>query len=127
MVYTWLKDENEEMGERKCFDSIEECIKDARENCGDLKKFYIIEHKEVPIEGIQFKDVLNAVEICMREKCGEIADYWDISSVTGEYSYRQAIYDKYNKKLEKLTKEYLKEISKATILYEATKYIEVEF
>lgn len=126
MVYTWLKDENEEMGERKCFDSIEECIKDARANCGDLKKFYIIENEEVPIEGIQLKDVLNAVEICMREKCGEMANDWDISSVTGKYSYRQAIYDKYNKKLEKLTMEYLRELSATTILYEATGYIKVE-
>lgn len=126
-MYTWMEYPNTEMWNKDTFETIEECVEDAKKHyfigCGDV--IYIGECKPATIGGIYLDDVLERVEEDMYEQVGDVAYDWDISSTKGPYENRQSIYDKYNKKLEKLVKDYIKEIEEGSKFYTVTNVQEV--
>lgn len=126
-MYTWMEYPNVEMWNKDTFETIEECVEDAKKHyfveSGDV--IYIGECKPATIGGIYLDDVLERVEEDMYEQVGDAAYDWDISSTRGPYENRQSIYDKYNKKLEKLVKDYIKEIEEGSKFYTVTNVQEV--
>ena len=118
-MYSWVNDCNTEIWNNGMFDTVEECVKDARyENFveyelssnNDDYVIYVGECVPVDIDGIYLDDILERVEETMYGEMGEVAEGWDIYSTSGEYQDRKPIYDKYQKQLEILVLNYIKEI-----------------
>ncbi len=117
-MYTWMENDNCDIWNRGEFETIEECIEEALD-CGyELgETIYVGECQKVEVGGIYFDDVLERVEETMYEEVGEVSEGWDISSITGAYSDRKEIYEKYQNKLENLVMEYIKEIKEIPRFY----------
>lgn len=126
-MYTWMEYPNVEMWNKDTFETIEECVEDAKKHyfveSGDV--IYIGECKPATIGGIYLDDVLERVEEDMYEQVGEVSVGWDITSVREPYADRKPIYDKYEKRLEKLVKDYIKEIEEGSKFYTVTNMQEV--
>lgn len=80
--YTWEFDENEEYWQNGTFDTIEECIHDAKEV---MKDDYIGKHDVIYVgETEKFnpfvlaEDVIEHLEQQAFSECGEAAEGWDI-------------------------------------------------
>lgn len=106
--YTWAEDAAEEIWLNGEFGSVEECIKEAKANghaTGDT--IYIGECETVELGGIDLSSVLEYVEEDMYCQVGEVAEGWNISSITKD---RRAIYEVYEERLAKLVEDYINEI-----------------
>ena len=117
MKYTWerYRDANIWMNDK--FDSVEECIEDARNNYEmDGKTIYIGKCESVSIGGIDFDSVLDSVEQDMYDQVGEASEGWNIGYIRGNPD-RAAVLEKYNKKLLDLVMEYLEEIHEVPKFY----------
>ena len=117
MKYTWerYRDANIWMNEE--FDSIQECIEDARSNGfekGDT--IFIGECKPVEITGIDFDSVLESVEQSVYEEVGQVSEGWTIGYIRGNTA-RAAVLEKYDKKLLDLVMQYLEEIHEVPNFY----------
>lgn len=117
-MYTWMENDNCDIWDRDEFTTIEECISDAYD-CGyePGETIYVGECQKVEVGGIYFDDVLERVEETMYDEVGAVSEGWDISSITGAYSDRKEIYEKYQNKLENLVMEYIKEIKEIPSFY----------
>lgn len=75
--YTWSESKNDELWQHDCFDTVEECIKDAKENydykVGETIAVGITEPFVVSIDG---SDVLERLEENAYEECGEASEGW---------------------------------------------------
>lgn len=114
MKYTW-EIYNEDIWTNAQYDSIEECIQDAI----DLSKgdsVFIGECEPVSLKGIHFDYVLDSVEQAMYDEVGEVSMDWRIGYIRGNDA-RNAIVEKYDKKLLDLVMEYLKEIDEIPNFY----------
>lgn len=126
-MYTWIGNDNCDIWDRGEFDTIEECIGEALD-CGfePGDTIYIGECENVEVGGIYFDDVLDHMEETMYEEVGEASEGWNISSITGAYSDRKEIYEKYQNKLENLVMEYLDEIKEIPSFYKVINVRSVE-
>ena len=126
-MYTWMKNSNTDIWNNDIFVSVEECIKDAKENyavkSGEM--IYVGECQDVSIGGIELEDILYSIEEDMYNQVGEVSVSWDIDSTNGAYAHRQPIYDKYNEKLRQLVTEYIKEIGENPTFYNIVNVREV--
>ena len=78
-MYTWMDYPNAEIWNHDCFETIEECIQDAKDNYKiDSDMIYVGECKDVSIGGIDLDDILCRVEEDMYEQVGEVSEGWDI-------------------------------------------------
>ena len=117
MKYTWEQYRDADIWMHDEFDSVEECIEDARNNYEiDDGTIYIGECEPVNIGGIDFDSVLDSVEQNMYDKVGEISEGWNITYIKGDTA-RAAVLDKYDKKLFDLVMQYLEEIHKVPKFY----------
>ena len=117
MKYTWERYRYADIWMNEFFDSVEECIEDARNNYEmDGKTIYIGECKPVEITGIDFDSVLDSVELSVYDEVGEISEGWNIGYISGDTN-RAAVIEKYDKKLLDLVMEYLKEINEVPNFY----------
>ena len=126
-MYTWMENDNCDIWDRGEFNTIEECIDEALD-CGyePGDTIYVGECQNVEVGGIYFDDVLDRVEETMYDEVGEVSEGWNISSMTGAYSDRKEIYEKYQNKLENLVMEYLKEIKEMPYFYKVVNVGPVE-
>ena len=117
-MYTWMENDNCDIWNRGEFETIKECIDEALD-CGyePGDTIYVGECQKVEVGGIYFDDVLDRVEETMYEEVGEVSEGWDIISITGAYSDRKEIYEKYEEKLRQLVLDYLKEIKEEPGFY----------
>lgn len=117
-MYTWMENDNCDIWDRGEFETIKECIDEALD-CGyePGDTIYVGECQEVEVGGIYFDDVLDRVEETMYDEVGEVSEGWDITSITGSYSYRKEIYEKYEEKLRHLVVDYLKEVKEEPSFY----------
>lgn len=126
-MYTWMENDNCDIWNRGEFDTIEECIDEAFD-CGfePGDTIYVGECQRVEVNGIYFDDVLDRVEEKMYDEVGEVAEGWNISSITGSYSDRKEIYERYEEKLRIMVMEYLKEIKEEPEFYKVVNVGPVE-
>lgn len=126
-MYTWMEYPNAEIWNKDTFETIEECVEDAKKNylIKSGEEIYIGECKDVEIGGIYLEDVLERVEEDMYDKVGEVSEGWGITSIREPYEDRQPVYDKYDKKLEKLVKDYIEEIGETPGFYKVVNEREV--
>lgn len=109
-LYTWSQ-LNDNWENADTFETIEECIEDAKATIGqyiDIKDGYTIYVGECvePTIFADFDDVLEDVADQAENDYGEEAEDWDICYDDS----RKEIYDKYEKMLNILVKEYINEI-----------------
>lgn len=117
MKYTWERYRDANIWMNGEFDSVEECIEDARNNYEMAgKTIYIGECESVSIGGIDFDSVLDSVEQDMYDKVGQVSEGWNIGYVRGNKA-RAAVIEKYDKKLLDLVMEYLEEINEVPNFY----------
>ena len=126
-MYTWMDYPNAEIWNHDCFETIEECIQDAKDNYKiDSDMIYVGECKDVSIGGIDLDDILCRVEEDMYEQVGEVSEGWDIYSTSGSYADRKPIYDKYNEKLRQLVMDYIEEIGEKPSFYKIVNVKEIK-
>lgn len=126
-MYTWMEYPNASIWDKDTFETIEECVEDAKKHYFKKsgEKIYIGKCEDVKIGGVYFDDVLERVEEDMYEQVGEVSEGWDITSVREPYADRKPIYDKYEKRLEKLVKDYMEEIGETPGFYKVVNEREV--
>ena len=75
--YTWSESENDELWSHGLFDTVKECIKDAKENydykIGETIAVGITEPFVVNVDG---SDILERLEEDAYEECGEASEGW---------------------------------------------------
>lgn len=110
---------NADIWNHDTFETVQECIDDAKENylMKQGERIYIGKCQDVSIGGIDLDDTLWRVKEDMYEQVGEVAEGWDIYSTIGCYADRRPIYDKYNEKLRQLVINYIEEIGETTKFY----------
>lgn len=115
VLYAWERDRIFSEDYKGTFDSIEECIEDAKsEGFKPGQMIYIGKCIEPDIScGVYFDRVL---EDAMYSDYGDNAEDWDLSEWDTEE--RQEIYDKYEKKLTNLVEDYIKEIGAKPNFYD---------
>lgn len=109
-LYTWSQ-LNDNWENTDTFETIEDCIEDAKATIGqyiDIKDRYTIYVGECvePTLFADFDDVLEDIADQAENDYGEVAEDWDICYDDS----RKEIYDKYEKMLNILVKEYINEI-----------------
>lgn len=115
-MYTWAESPDEEIWRNGKYDSIEECVMEAREcGCRPGSTIYVGECEDVCIGGIDLSAVLDSVEEDMYEQVGEISEDWDISRITDA---RRAVYEKYEERLFNLVNDYINEIGEGRGFYQ---------
>ena len=118
MKYMWAATLDPDYPGSGMFDTVEECIEDAKEyGIESGKSIYVGKCRPIEIGGIYFNDVLESVEVDMSDRVGDSANNWNISSTFGTYSYRKPIYEKYERKLKQLVNDYIKEIDEIPHFY----------
>ena len=118
-MYTWMDYPNADIWNHDTFETIQECIDDAKENylMKQGETIYIGECQDVSIGGIDLDDTLCRVEEDMYEQVGEVSEGLDIYSTSGYYADRKPIYDKYNEKFRQLVMDYIEEIDEIPKYY----------
>ena len=119
-MYTWMDYPNADIWNHDTFETIQECIDDAKENylMKQGETIYIGECQDVSIGGIDLDDTLCRVEEDMYEQVGEVSEGWDIYSTSGCYADRKPIYDKYDEKFKQLVMDYIEEIGETPKFYQ---------
>ena len=107
--YTW-NESDDELWQHDCFDTVEECIKDAKENydykVGETITVGITEPFVVSVDG---SDVLERLEENAYEECGEASERWL------DYPYKDI--EKLSKRLTECVNEWLKETNQEPGFY----------
>lgn len=90
-MYTWMDYPNADIWNHDTFETVQECIEDAKENylMKQGETIYIGECQNVSIGGIDLEDTLCRVEEDMYEEVGEVSEGWDIYSTNGCYADNQ--------------------------------------
>lgn len=125
-MYSWVDKPNEEIWDNDMFDTVEECIENAKLEHDANDIIYVGKCIPVDIQGIYLDDVLERVEETMYEEVGQVTEGWDIYSISGSYQYREPIYDKYQKQLEDLVLNYIKEIGEMPDFYKIRDITEIK-
>lgn len=125
MKYTWEYNDDTELWYNDLFDTVEDCIADARDN-------YMVEIGEtiavgevVPYEPyIMADDVLDKLEEDAYEECGEVAEDWNA------YSWKddKESLDELSNKLTEIVRQWLKDNGTYPYFYkiENVKTVEVK-
>lgn len=127
MKYTWEYSENEEYWTKDVFDSVEDCILDAKENYGIEPGETIAIGKPIHWEPyVNVYTILDQLEENAYEECGEVAENWyayDYKSEEGRKSL-----DELSDKLTEIVKQWLKDNGTYPTFYkiENVKTVEVE-
>lgn len=118
-MYTWMDYTNADIWNHDTFETVQECIDDAKENylMKQGETIYVGKCKDVSIGGVDLDDTLWRVEEDMYEQVGEASEGWNIYSTIGCYADRRPIYDKYNEKFRRLVKDYIEEIGETPKFY----------
>lgn len=106
MKYTWEYNDNTELWYNDLFNTVEDCIADARDN-------YMVEMGEtiavgevVPYEPYVWAcDVLDDIEENAYEECGEVAEDWD----TYRWKDDEEILGELSEKLTEIVRQWLKD------------------
>lgn len=106
MKYTWEYSENEEFWDNDVFDTIEDCILDAKENYG-------IEPGETIAIGETFYwephvdafNILERLEYDAWDECGEAAEGWE----TFDYKRDKEKVEELSEKLTEIVRQWLKD------------------
>lgn len=106
MEYTWEYSENEEYWTKDVFDSVEDCILDAKENYG-------IEPGETIAIGETFYwephvdafNILERLEYDAWDECGEAAEGWE----TFDYKRDKEKVEELSEKLTEIVRQWLKD------------------
>ena len=126
MKYTWEYEETD-IWQHDLFDTIEDCILDAKENYLIEPETEIVVGEVVPWEPYVFANsVLERLEEYAYEECGEVAEDWyayDYKSEEGRKSL-----DELSDKLTEIVKQWLKDNGTYPWFYriENVKVVEVE-
>ena len=114
MKYTWETDENVELWRHDEFDSIKECIEDARENyeikVGDTIAVGIMSQFEPRVD---IESMLERMEYQAYEECGEAAESWSVSYREGH----QKEWDELFEGVQALVEKYLDKIGETPKFY----------
>lgn len=106
MKYTWEYSENEEIWQNDVFDTIEDCILDAKENYCVEPDGTIAIGEIVPWEPhVSAYNILEQIEEDAYEECGEIADGWK----TFEWKNDRKKVEELSEKLTEIVKQWLKD------------------
>ena len=116
--YTWA--DEKDCWDKSFFATEEDCIRDAMNERTTARVIWIGEVEKVDTDGDYLEDILRKVEEDVSNDLGEGAENWDIYSTTGEYTYRQPIYDEYNDKLNQLIREYIAKIGETQQFFKIT-------
>ena len=123
-MYTWMEYEDADIWNHDRFNTIEDCVADAKENyLGDKDRIYVGECENVVIGGVDLSSVLDSVEYDMYEQVGEVSEGWDISKITDN---RRRIYEIYEERMLQLVLNYIKEIGEEPSFYRVTNIREVK-
>lgn len=119
-MYTWMDYPNADIWYHDKFETVQECIDDAKENylMEQGETIYIGECQDVSIGEIDLDNTLYRVEEDVYEQVGEVSEGWDICSTNGCYADRKPIYDKYNEKFRQLVMDYIEEIGETPKFYQ---------
>lgn len=105
------------------FPNMTKCIEDAvRAKCSPL---YVGEVEEPEIGMDYMDDLLRKVTEDIQNEFGDVAEDWDIYTTTGDFAFRQPIYDKCNEKLNQLIKDYIADIGEEPRFFKVTNLWEV--
>ena len=125
MKYTWEYNDDTELWYNDLFDTVEDCIADARDN-------YMVEIGEtiavgevVPYEPYVMADnILDELEEDAYEECGEIAEDWNAYSWTDD---KESL-DELSNKLTEIVRQWLKDNGTYPYFYkiENVKTVEVK-
>lgn len=100
--YTWSYSENDELWQHDTFDSIEDCIADAKENYGigadDTIAVGIVEPYVVSVDA---ETILENLEENAYEECGDAAESW--------IDYKKELIDQLSNRLTECVNQWLKE------------------
>ena len=109
MRYTWTNNPDDEIWGNDCFDTIEECIKDAVSS--GYKKGDTIAIGEVVefIPRVSGYSVLDGLETDAYEECGEVSEGW--------IDYSKEEVEKLSDKLTSVIQEWLKETNQEPTFY----------
>lgn len=108
--YTWSKSATDELWQHDCFDTVEECIKDAKENYGyEIGETIAIGETAGFVVNIDAIDVLERLEENAYEECGEVVEGW--------IDYKKSPFDKLSEKLTACVNEWLKETNQQPTFY----------
>ena len=105
MKYTWEYSENEEYWTKDVFDSVEDCIEDAKENY-DIKPGETIVIGE-PFYWEPYVDAFNILERLEEDawdECGEVSEGWD----TYNYEKDKEKVEQLSEKLTEIVRQWLK-------------------
>lgn len=106
-MYTWTDDENNEIWRKDIFETIEDCILDAKENyCKEEGEDIAIGIICPYTPDIFIEGILEDIEIRAYERCGEVAESWDISTRKGHENEM----DELEKKVTEAVNDYLEKI-----------------
>ena len=115
-MYSWSFNVDVDSFVNGNFESIEDCVADAKKSWNAVgfdptyNRIYVGKVVPVQIKNlVNFFELLEHIEINMTEET-PYAEDWDISTIEDGYIDRRAIYNKYEKKLEQLVEDYIKEI-----------------
>lgn len=76
-LYTWSYSENDELWQHDIFDSIEDCIADAKENYNINSEDTIAVGKVEPyVVSVDAETILENIEENAYEECGDAAENW---------------------------------------------------
>lgn len=123
--YTWEHSKNEEFWNHDLFDTIEECLQDAKENYDVKIGDTIAIGKVVPYEARVFAGhVLEQLESDAYEECGECAEDWE----TFSYKDDREKLDELSNQLTEVVKAWLKKYKREPDFYkiENVRTIEVK-
>ena len=108
MKYTWEYNDNEEYWTKDVFDSVEDCILDAKENY-DIKPSETIAIGELfywePY--VDAYDLLERIEFNAWDECGEASEDWN----TYDYKRDKEKVEQLSEKLTEIVRQWLKENS----------------
>lgn len=111
--YTWSSNESDELWQHDCFDTVDECIKDAKENYGyAIGETIAIGETASFVVNIDAERVLENLEEDAYEECGEAAERW--------IDYKKGSLNKLSEKLTQCVNEWLKETEQEPSFYHIT-------
>jgi len=113
MKYTWTKSENDELWQNGTFETVEDCIADAKENyeysAGEDIAVGVVNNFVAKVDA---ESVLEAIEEQAYEECGEACEGW--------IDYKNEAVDKLQDTLTNCLNEWLKETKQEPEFYGIT-------
>lgn len=116
--YTWSASANDELWQHDDFDTIEECVLDAKENYGYEAGTDIAIGEAIPfIVSVDADDIIERLEENAYEECGEASEGW--------IHYKQEQLDELSEILTKHVNEWLEKTKNKPTFYKIDNIISV--